>query len=534
MFRLKYLKSMAIKPSVSKIFLTALIAWGLASTVLGRFFTAISLDGFDAAFFAYVGEKWLEGSIPYVDIWDIKPPGIFFVNAFVFWLGLNSFTVLAVIEGIFIIGCITTIYAIMRQFGAPVHSIFLATTACAVMANLEYFNGHGNLTEIYVLWPTALSMLMFARALPDFRSGQLILAGFFAGIATSFKLIGLAPFLAQLTFLVLGAILGRWSIRSFLFFVAISMAGFAIAWLPWLAYFSWHSSLLELLGVSFAYPFLYGAENQDSLFSVPFTLVERLHPVGSLAVTACIGIGLLAPCMYKILSRPLSALDLDIPGKWIGGWAALSALWLFFDIAGALAGGRGYQHYFLALSGSLPVMVGVSYWHVIEHMTTRIENGEVVRGFVVCVILSSALLSQTLDIRKLRHEIQKPTRTHPITEYINNNKEKKSTLFVWSYFPRFYFETGLKSPYKIVAGDFLRISSYTRKVFAKHLMPALEAEAPTFIILDAANMSSDDVLFKIYKRLQVLVDKKYEFVREVEVSNLHLYRRRVSSASVDG
>ncbi len=523
---------MAAKLSVSSLALTALIAWVLASTVLGRLFTAISLDGFDAAFFAYVGEKWLEGYILYVDIWDIKPPGIFFVNALVFWLGLKSFSALAVLEGLFILGCIATIYTIMRQFGAPTISIFLATTACAIMANLEYFNGHGNLTEIYVLWPSALSMLKFARALPDLRSGQLILAGFFAGIATSFKLIGIAPLLAQLTFLVLGCILGRWSFRSFLFCAAISLAGFGLAWLPWLTYFSWHSSLLELLGVSFVYPFFYGAENQGTLFSVPFTLVEHLRPVASLAVVALAGIGLLAPYMYKVLSGPLSALNVEVPGKWIGGWAALTALWLFFDIAGALAGGRGYQHYFLALSGSLPVMVGISYWHAIEHMTSHTDNGDVVRAFVVCAILSSALLTQALDIRKLRHETQKSSHTHPITEYINKKKDENSTLFVWNYLPRFYLETSLNSPYKIISGDFLRISSYTRQVFTKPLMATLENESPTFIIIDPARMSSDDMLAQIYKRFQILINKKYEIVREVKLDNLHLYRRLPSSASV--
>ena len=163
---------MNTKPSLYGVALLTVFAWVLGSTVLGRAFTSISPGEYDALLFAYIGEKWLQGYIPYLDIWDNKPPGIFFVIAVVFSFAPKSFTALAVVAGIAIIGCVTTVYAIMRQIGAPTTSVLLATAACAIMSNLEYFNQGGNLTEVYVLWPASLSMLMFARALPNPRGRQ--------------------------------------------------------------------------------------------------------------------------------------------------------------------------------------------------------------------------------------------------------------------------------------------------------------------------------------------------------------------------
>src|SRR5687767_9878358 len=35
----------------------------------------------DQAMFAYIGDRWLHGGLPYRDAWDVKPPGIFALYA---------------------------------------------------------------------------------------------------------------------------------------------------------------------------------------------------------------------------------------------------------------------------------------------------------------------------------------------------------------------------------------------------------------------------------------------------------------------
>jgi hypothetical protein len=91
------------------------MAWALGATIVGRSFTALDPDPSDAQLFAYIGLKWIQGHVPYVDIWDHKPPGIFAVNAVAFLLVPKSFTVLACLEGAFILGCIGTVYGLTRQ-----------------------------------------------------------------------------------------------------------------------------------------------------------------------------------------------------------------------------------------------------------------------------------------------------------------------------------------------------------------------------------------------------------------------------------
>ena len=60
--------------------LLLLVGWALGSTLVGRSFTALDPDPSDAQLFAYIGLKWPQGYVPYVHVWDHKPPGIFAVN----------------------------------------------------------------------------------------------------------------------------------------------------------------------------------------------------------------------------------------------------------------------------------------------------------------------------------------------------------------------------------------------------------------------------------------------------------------------
>jgi hypothetical protein len=89
----------------------------------------------------------------------------------------KSFTVLAFLEGVFILGCIGTVYGLTRQWQLPWPAPALATAAVAIGANLIVYNEHANLPEVYMLWPTAMSMYCFGKAAPTFQGPRVVLAG---------------------------------------------------------------------------------------------------------------------------------------------------------------------------------------------------------------------------------------------------------------------------------------------------------------------------------------------------------------------
>jgi hypothetical protein len=96
-----------------------LLGFVTASLLVGRGFTAFAPGHADARIFAYIGREWLSGVIPYVDVWDNKPPGIFATIALVFALFPDNFGALAVLEGVWVALCHWSIFTLLRQFGAP-------------------------------------------------------------------------------------------------------------------------------------------------------------------------------------------------------------------------------------------------------------------------------------------------------------------------------------------------------------------------------------------------------------------------------
>src|SRR5437899_7116774 len=222
------------KRSEENYFVIVVACFAFFSTLIGRTFTALiptpfetsSLCSVDGPLFAYIGSEWLKGRIPYLFTWDNKPPGIFIANAATFSLFPGNLKALAVTEAFFFLGCVATVYLLMRSWGAPRVVAALAVALTAGAGNLLWFNQGGNLTEIYVLWPATLSIYLFSRAAPNYRGKWVFLAGFFAGVAALFKPIGIAALLAQTLLLFLLYIsFRRLSARDLIISSTMSWAG---------------------------------------------------------------------------------------------------------------------------------------------------------------------------------------------------------------------------------------------------------------------------------------------------------------------
>src|SRR5262249_55274724 len=321
------------------------------------------------------------------------------VNAVVFLFFPKSFTALACTEGVFILGCIGTVYLLTRQWGMPWPVALLATAAAAASCNLAYYNEHGNLSEIYLLWPATLSMYFFGKAAPTFRGTWVFLAGFFSGAAALFKPIGLSPLLAQGAFLIhLWAVYRGLSFRHLLIAVFTDSAGALVAWLPFALYFWMHDALGELIYASFAYNVHYGIASQSGVLSLPGNIILQLRPLTSLA--ACVVVGLVLYAVRGAASRHGRELGADV-GRPLYFFWPLVLLWTFSDLAGALAGGRNYPHYFLAVAPSLSLAAGFAYWFSLE----TIPRGPRTRGvnkIIFALIIGPLLVEQASDARSVR------------------------------------------------------------------------------------------------------------------------------------
>jgi Dolichyl-phosphate-mannose-protein mannosyltransferase len=500
-----------------RLFTFLLFGFALYSTILGRSFTALAPGQEDAKFFAYVGLEWLHGRLPYIDIWDNKPPGIWALVALVFSVFPKNFTALAFSEGIFVLGCLGTIYFLMRRCGAPRLVAALAAASAAVACNLQVYNEHGNLTEIYLLWPATLSMYYFIRSAPSFRGGNVFLAGFFSGVACLFKTVGLAPLFAQLGFAVFLVLIRRRYFRQAISCVATNVAGALAAWLPVCWYFWRHSALRELLDASFLYNVRYGLAGQAHFLSEPFVLAAMLQPLASLVACAAIGLGFCGLLFVRLPRGWRGREELEEYSFWV-----LALFWLFFDLAGVIAGGRNLPHYFLSLAPSLSVCAGFTYWFMV-HRTSADER---IRIAIVLMIVGPLLFAQSQDVLEIRGAVTKAEDvlyvrglwvpyTSPqdkIAAYLNAVREPGDTLFTWDYLPEIYFATGMKSPSRQMFAFHLRDSRKAWKEFGDEILRDLGRAPPAFIVDGTGRPDRKAAGDSVYRDFRQLVDGSYVLV----------------------
>lgn len=495
------------------------------TTVIGRSFTALTPDESDARLFAYIGSQWVEGKIPYVDIWDNKPPGIFVLTALISSHFSNVFLALSVLEGIFIVGCIVTIYFLMRQFGAPRSVVVLTTIVATVACNLAYYNECGGRTEIYIIWPAAMSMLFFVFGIHNFRQAWLLFSGFCTGIALMFKTIGLSLFLAQFAFFLWSCLVLRCCSFRFAAFSILSISiGLIFVWLIPITYFSLHGGLIELLDASFFYNFVYGAYSQPSLFAIPLKLAYKLRYLVVLVLCVFIVTAYLGNDIFHAI-RGIRSARARITSNYSLN-AVLVLLWFFFDLVASMAGGRYYPHYFLAVIPSLTVLSGFSYWLIIDNEFTVFSK--TIRALIVAIIICPLLFYQIGDtvmlINKLkgRHHIKYK---RAIT-FLNDHLKKGDTLFTWGYMPSFYFDTGLQNSTRLLSAHYLFDSPYARKRFENELLYTLERSRPTFIVIRKhpyiGKFASEN---NVYRKFRKLIMKSYFLIyNETNVGGIQIFK----------
>ncbi len=145
----------------------------------------------DSLLFGYYGWCVAQGAVPYLDIWDNKPPGIWWVNALGFALWGDGPLAETALCSIAVAAAVLAFVAAARSaFGGAITPF--ALVGGAVVLTAGHFECGSNRTETFVLTCETVAMAAYLRWLRTPRCRWLVVAGLFAGAAPLFKQSGLA------------------------------------------------------------------------------------------------------------------------------------------------------------------------------------------------------------------------------------------------------------------------------------------------------------------------------------------------------
>ena len=142
--------------------------------------------GFDEQYYLLVAGRWLQGALPYVDIWDRKPLGLFAIYALAQLPGGDPFVLYKLLAAGFVAATALTIRrSALREAGE-----FGATVAALLYVFwLNFMEGEGGQAPVFYNLPVLLAALLIRRALE--RRGPLDRCGLAAmllmGLAIQIK-----------------------------------------------------------------------------------------------------------------------------------------------------------------------------------------------------------------------------------------------------------------------------------------------------------------------------------------------------------
>ncbi|MEO8632251.1 MAG: glycosyltransferase family 39 protein [Chloroflexota bacterium] len=409
----------------------------------------------DSGVFFYAAQRLLEGGAPYRDIWDHKPPGVYFVDAVGLALGRQTGVWLVQVASL-VAAALLGFRALRREFGAAaalVGSVAWLVTVPRLF--LEY--GQTSFVEFYAL-PLQFGALLLLKDVRTPSTGRAIAIGALGGAAFLLKptLVGV--------WLAIGLVMLLRSRRTSVMPLALVATG---ALLPIGIVAAWAAArgvLGEMVDQALVYNRAYAAFAPVS---------DRIDAVLSgLRLTLPSGLALVAVAawLYALLTRRFAPSVFGV---------ALLALPIEIVLS---TWGRGYHYYFIPWLPAMAILTSFAASEVLRTVPGRLARPVLALGVLAMCVLPALLVARlalTTDEGRAR----------AAGAYLAANTKPDDTVLIWGSHTEVLFLAGRRSPTRYVYQyAALATRGYATPARVEELLADLRRERPA-LILDASSES---------------------------------------------
>ncbi len=375
----------------------------------------------DEGIYQVIGKAIQDGRVLYQDIWDNKPPLLYYIYALFngeqFFVRLFSF----ILGGLSVIA----FYFLGKKIFQKKISVIVSTTVYALFFGLPIIEGNIANAENIMHLPILVSALLLFFYLEKRREIYIVLSGVILSFAFAIKIVAIFEFSAFIIFLFLfkNPSFKIAKIHQFLNFKKMQAE---------LLFFVGFISLLGVFGFYFfllhAFPdFLSGvfSENIDYVGAGN----NLVFPMGILFIKIAILVGVV--CGIYIWRKKLTKAELFI------------FLWLAFGLFSTFFSQRAYLHY--VLMSLIPVCLLIG--NIIDSPMNRIGKIIVLFGVLGILYFNFGIYKKTISyygnyfafitndkpIGKYQAFFDSNTpRDYELARFIRELKEEGETVFVWT------------------------------------------------------------------------------------------------------
>lgn len=424
----------------------------------------------DSGVFLYVGWRILNGELPYRDVWDHKPPVIFYINA----LGL------AIMDGsrwgVWLLEFLGLSFAAFVGFKIVQKTLgtFPAMFSTLLwLLTLVFVIQGGNLTTEYTL-PLQFTALWLAKTTfekPNSHYWRWLLIGSIGATAFFTKQTTIGIWVSIILFLIVSKIKSH-QVKELIFEVLWFLGGFVAVCIGWIAFFGLQGGLVEFWSAAFQYNFVYS--------SSVVSFLDRMKPVIK-GITPLAKVGLL---QFAGIGYLLGLLLIYFRRDFIRGWLPLLVIALFdlpIELILISVSGRTYAHYYMTILPVLALFTGITFWVILSsRFLSDIPDRAkfVLTVGVIGVFLWTSFNEYRIQVTSFRHV----NRQHPIVSAIELNTNPEDTVLLWGAEASINYFSQRKSPTRFVYQYPLYMQRYADEQMIIEFLDDLIRENPRLII----------------------------------------------------
>jgi hypothetical protein len=436
-------RPLALRPGFLAAVFLALLFVGI------RFVRFSEPMGLDQGLFVYFGQHIPKGDIPYRDIWDSKPPGVFYVYALALRLG-NDIGWVYLLEGLFSAATAFLIYRLGRRL-ADARTGIASALVYVLFSHAPLLGGFwaNAQAERFMELPIVASLMLLTTQQSRRRKWLLSASGMLAGTAILLKLVAFLIIPCALLFLYLSRKKTGNTVSSVMTF----LIGVTFPLTAALVYFWSHGALSALWGALVTYKLTYareiaGAQNLWYGILYPYIQFANGNRVfWALSLVGCV-----------LLLRRRSALAYLIVLWYI---ASFAIVWMQRQFAG---------YHFIVLVAPVAVTAGCGAIYLLDFLSKPRLRTRLIAGTFVLALTFSFLMEISIyhrfyhpDVNYALGRIDQASywgsfdrgiisyaEHHAAAQYLKLHTIEEDAVLVWGLAPGIYCLADRKAATKYV------------------------------------------------------------------------------------
>ncbi len=465
--------------------------------------------------FLYTGWRILNGDIPYLQIWDHKPPLVYFVNAIGLGLSGESFW------GVWLVRlfCLSfSVYITWLLLEKYFGSLVAMLTSIIWVTNLPPILGQGNFTTEYTIPLQALALYLAALAFErrDKSFLRYFLIGVLGGLAFTTKQTSIGLWLAIGLFLLIDGFTNKQLKSNLLRFSGLTAGSLLVIALT-LVGFKLSNTLSDFWDQAFLFNFAYIAPGEANFFSRLFQLVNPAE-LGGVALYYLGGLGAMAG-IFIYLNRSKHSKLTPLYGMILVGLLDLLIETVFTNLPG-----KTFNHYYLTFFPVLTFFCGLLFSQL---SGLKIWDSKNKRSHQRAFLILITLFSIFPLIKTWETSLTKPDYrvNEMLIKHILDQTEPDDPILIWGAESMINFYTKRAAPTRYVYQYALVTPGYTTEEKVLEFLDNL-LENPPLLLVDS--MREDMPFFKFAVTSELIEEKSEEvlglYTNPTEIDSWTVYQ----------